>query len=52
MLATCDGNLYMPILLLLRVELRCKLQEKLHRVSGPLDQVKKLKFARITMAHI
>ena len=28
--------MYLPILHLPRVELRCKLQEKLHRVSGPL----------------
>ena len=32
-LANCDGNL--PILLLPRVELHCKLLEKLHRVTGP-----------------
>ena len=36
-LANCDGNLYLPILHLSRVELHCKLQEKLHRVTGPLD---------------
>ena len=36
-LANCDGNLYLPILHLPRVELHCKLQEKLHRVTGPLD---------------
>ena len=30
-LASCDGNLYLPILHLPRVELLCKLQEKLHR---------------------
>ena len=35
-LANCDGNLYLPILHLQRVELRCKLQERLHRVTGPL----------------
>ena len=34
-LANCDGNLYLPILHLPRVELHCKLQEKLHRVTGP-----------------
>ena len=28
--------MYLPILHLPRVELHCKLQEKLHRVSGPL----------------
>ena len=38
-LANCDGNLYLLILHLLRVELHCKLQEKLHRVIGPLDWV-------------
>ena len=35
-LANCDGDLYLPILHLPRVELHCKLQEKLHRVTGPL----------------
>ena len=35
-LANSDGNMYFPILHLPRVELRCKLQEKLHRVTGPL----------------
>ena len=35
-LANYDGNLYLPILHLPRVELHCKLQEKLHRVTGPL----------------
>ena len=28
--------MYLPILHLSRIELRCKLQEKLHRVTGPL----------------
>ena len=39
-LANCDGNMYLPILhlLRLRVELHCKLQEKLHRVTGPLQK--------------
>ena len=35
MLANWDGNLYLPILHLPRVELHCKLQEKLHRMTGP-----------------
>ena len=35
-LANCDGNMYLPILHLLRVDLHCKLHEKLHRVTGPL----------------
>ena len=35
MLANCDGNLYLPISHLPRVELPCKLQEKLHHVTGP-----------------
>ena len=35
-LAGCDGNLYLPILHCPRVELHCKLQEKLHRMTGPL----------------
>ena len=34
-LANRDGNLYMPILHLPKVELHYKLQEKLHRVTGP-----------------
>ena len=34
-LANCDGYLYFPILHLPREELRCKLQEKLHCVTGP-----------------
>ena len=34
-LANCDGNLYLPISHLPRAELHCKLQEKLHRVTGP-----------------
>ena len=29
---------FVTILHLLRVELRCKLQEKLHRVTGPLGK--------------
>ena len=33
-LANCDGNLCLPILHLPRVELHCKLQEKLYRVTG------------------
>ena len=32
----CDENMYWVILHLPRVELHCKLQEKLHRVTGPL----------------
>ena len=37
MLANCDGNVYLPILHLARVELpRCNLPGKLHRVTGPL----------------
>ena len=35
-LANCDGNMYLPILHLPGVELHCKLQEKLHRVTGSL----------------
>ena len=38
-LANCDGNMYLPILDLLRVELHCKLREKLHRVTGPLQGI-------------
>ena len=32
----CDGNMYLPILHLPKAELHCKLQEKLHLVTGPL----------------
>ena len=35
-LANCDENMYSTILHLPRVELHCKLQEKLHRVTGHL----------------
>ena len=38
-LANCDGNMNLPILHLPRVELHCKLQEKLHRVTGPLEHI-------------
>ena len=33
-LANCDGNLFLPILHLPKVELHCKLQEKLYE-RGP-----------------
>ena len=33
-LANCDGNLYLPILHLPRVELHYKLRGKLHRMTG------------------
>ena len=36
--ANYDGNLYLPILHLPRVEMHCKLHEKLHRVTGPLSR--------------
>ena len=35
-MANCHGNMYLPILHLSRVELHCKLQEKLHCVTGHL----------------
>ena len=38
-LANCDGNLYLSILRLPRVELDCKLQEKLHCVTEPLQLI-------------
>ena len=38
-MANCDGNLYLPNLHLPRVELHCKLQEKLHRVTGPKKDI-------------
>ena len=34
-LANCDGKIYFTILQLQRVEMHCKLQEKLHQVTGP-----------------
>jgi hypothetical protein len=36
--AECNEDSYLAILHLLRVELHCKLQEKLHRVTWPLTQ--------------
>ena len=38
-LANCDRNMYLPILHLPRVELRCKLQEKLHPVTRAFTQI-------------
>ena len=38
-LANCDGNLYFPISHLPRVELHCKLQEILRRVTLPLVKI-------------
>ena len=35
--AECNEDSYLAILHLLRVELHCKLQEKLHRVTWPLE---------------
>ena len=40
-LANCDGNMYLPILHLSRVELHCKLQEKLHRVTVGIIHIPK-----------
>ena len=37
-LENCDGNMYLPILHLPRVELSRKLQEKLHRVTRSLQR--------------
>ena len=34
MLANCDGNMYWPILHLLKVELRCKLQKNCNVCQG------------------
>ena len=39
--------MHLPILHLSRVELRCKLQEKLHRVTGPLVNFNSLKIKLI-----
>ena len=36
-LAKCNEDAYLPSLHLSTVELRCKLQEKLHRVTWPSD---------------
>ena len=38
-LAKCNEDAYLPSLHLSTVELRCKLQEKLHRVTWPLHLV-------------
>ena len=38
-LAKCNEDEYLPSLHLLTVELRCQLQEKLHRVTWPLGPV-------------
>ena len=35
--AECNEDTYLAILHLSRVELHCKLQEKLHRVTWPLE---------------
>ena len=37
-LAKWNENAYLPILHLPKVELRCKLQEILHRVTAPLAE--------------
>jgi hypothetical protein len=37
--AECNEDSYLVILHLSRVELHCKLREKLHRVTWPLDNV-------------
>ena len=43
--------MYLPILYLSRVELRCKLQEKLHSVSGPLNNYPFLLYAARPCEH-
>ena len=50
-LANCDGNLCLPILHLQRVELHCKLQEKLHRVTGPLQAPAHFKQLAVLLAN-
>ena len=40
--AECNEDSYLVILHLSRVELHCKLQEKLHRVTWPLVMRKKI----------
>ena len=45
-LANCDGNMYLPILHLPKVELHCKLQEKLHCVAGPLEMSNERRFLK------
>ena len=57
--AVCNEDSYLAILHLSRVELHCKLQEKLHRVTWPLNVVgkyckrywEKLKFSTIDPLH-
>ena len=46
-LANCDENMYFTILHLSRVELHCKLQEKLHRVTGPLQTNFRSDFSKV-----
>ena len=38
--AECNEDSYLAILHLSRVELHCKLQEKLHRVTWPLESLR------------
>ena len=40
-LAKCNEDAYLPSLHLSTVELRCKLQEKLNRVTWPLEQTRR-----------
>jgi hypothetical protein len=43
--AECNEDSYFEILHLSRVELHCKLQEKLHRVTWPLEVTSYMLFA-------
>ena len=45
--AECNEDSYLAILHLSRVELHCKLQEKLHRVTWPLE----LRRAKLFFSH-
>ena len=42
--AECNEDSYLAILHLSRIELHCKLQEKLHRVTWPLVSIKIFQF--------
>ena len=51
-LANCNANLYLPNLYLSRVELHCKLQVKLHRVTGPLKSCIKLNISSMKLINL
>ena len=45
--AKCNEDACLPILHLVRVELRCKAQEKLHHVTAPYGSFKDLALFRL-----